>query len=388
MVAIARRPRSWTATAVPATAVAVGLAAGATPAAGLERALSAAAPIAVFLTSAIWLAAFAERAGLAERAARALERAARERRWRLYALVCAACALLTATVSLDGAVVLMVPLVHALTRRSGDLRRPLLLGTIAVANAFSLAVPQGNPTNIIVSRRFGLSSEAFVARLFVPALLATVLVVVALALVERRTLRGRFHRVAAAGERISRDGWMAVGALVAAASTGAVAPWLGLSSWWPVCAVAAVAWLAARVAGAARPAPAVQLRVCVQVGALVALVTAIAADATLPHPIPSLVPLIAVALAAACAASALNNLPASVVLARFLGGQPLAAYAALAGLSVGALATPQGSVATMIAFDRADEEPPGIGSYVRLWGPLALTGTAVAVASLWLLASP
>lgn len=282
----------------------------------------------------------------------------------------------------------MVPLVHALTRRTCDLRRPLLLGTIAVANAFSLSVPQGNPTNIIVSRRLGLSSEAFVARLFVPASLATVVVVVALALVERRPLRGRFQRDAAAGERRSRDERMAAGALVAAALAGAVAPWLGLSSWWPVCAVAGVAWLVARIAGAARPAPAVPLRICVQVGALISLVTAIAADPTLPHPSPSLVALIAVALAAACAASVLNNLPASVVLARFLGGQPLAAYATLAGLCVGALATPQGSVATLIAFDRAHEEPPGIGGYVRVWGPLAVAGTAVAVASLWLLASP
>jgi hypothetical protein len=252
-------------------------------------------------------------------------------------VVCAVCALLTATVSLDGAVVLMVPLVYAHARRTRDLARPLLLGTIAVANAFSLAVPQGNPTNIVVSRRLGLSSQAFVARLFVPALLATFVVVLALAIVERRSLSGRFRGSPAAGRPLSRDEWIAAGALAAAAMAGASAPWLGVSAWWPVCGVAGAAWVVARVVGAARPAASVQLRIGVQIGALVAR----RGRGRGRHPVPASVRVAGGAgrrgAAAAIAAGALNNLPASVVLARLLGGQPLAAYATLAGPSVGAL---------------------------------------------------
>jgi hypothetical protein len=137
----------------------------------------------------------------------------------------------------------------------------------------------------------------------------------------------------------------------------------------------------AAVAGASAP------WLGIAIACLVVLVTAVAADLPLPRLSASPVPLVGMALAAAGAASVLNNLPASVVLARFLGARPLGAYATLVGLSVGALATPQGSVATMIALDRADGSVvPSLRRYVRLWAPLAAVGTAVAVASLRLLA--
>src|SRR5689334_19656396 len=71
-------------------------------------------PLACFLTAALSLAALVERSGLCDRAAAALARRAGGRCLPLYALVCALCAALTAIVSLDGAVVLMVPLVLTL----------------------------------------------------------------------------------------------------------------------------------------------------------------------------------------------------------------------------------------------------------------------------------
>ena len=71
----------------------------------------------------------------------------------------------------------------------------------------------------------------------------------------------------------------------------------------------------------------------------------------------------ALALAAAAVAAIANNLPATLAFASLLGAAPLPAYAALTGLSVGALATPRGSVATLIAFERAGEAPD---RYLRL----------------------
>src|SRR4051812_24855142 len=113
--AIALRPEGGVALVVVAAAAAIDALAGADAA----PALATVAPLACFLTAALSLAAMVERSGLCDRAAAAVARAGRGRSVALYALVCAVCAGLTAVVSLDGAVVLMVPVVLVLHRRFG-----------------------------------------------------------------------------------------------------------------------------------------------------------------------------------------------------------------------------------------------------------------------------
>jgi len=354
----------------------------------IDTALRQTATLGVFLTAAIWLAALAAQSGLAERAAGLLARCARGSRMRLFALSCAACALLTATVSLDGAVVLMVPLVLVLAREQRELLRPLLLGVVAVANAFSLAVPQGNPTNIVIMSRLGLSPEAFVRNLFVPALLATLVCVSALALGERASLRGGLRAIRTRGGPLSAEERLAAAALLAAALAGAAAPWLGAAPWWTLVAVAAAASVVARVRRRAVPPIAVPWRLCAWIGALLVLVDVVTASGLAPLlMVSSPFALVAVSLGAAVLAGISNNLPASVAVAALLGPRALTAYAALAGLSVGALATPRGSVATTIAFDRAGPAA-GLpsGRYLRLLAPAALVATAGATVSVWLLA--
>jgi Na+/H+ antiporter NhaD/arsenite permease-like protein len=83
-------------------------------------AFGATAPMLVFLSVALAAAGLAERAGFAELVASRLASAGAGRTRRLYGFVCATSALLTCAVSLDGAVVLMVPLVRVLARRCGD----------------------------------------------------------------------------------------------------------------------------------------------------------------------------------------------------------------------------------------------------------------------------
>ena len=124
------------------------------PAAGAQRGATPPllAPRAVLGAAARTLAALIERSGLAERAAQLLAARARGSAWALYRMVCALCALLTAAVSLDGAVVLMIPLLLRLARRWGAPPAPLFLGVVAVANTASLALPQGNPTNLLPDR--------------------------------------------------------------------------------------------------------------------------------------------------------------------------------------------------------------------------------------------
>jgi arsenical pump membrane protein len=371
--------------ALSAGAAVAALVFGVEPLGALRAAMRETVPLVLFLTAAIWLAAFAAQVGLAERLAAWLSGAARGSGRRLFALVCALCAVLTATVSLDGAVVLMVPLLLVLTRTARALFRPLLLATVAVANAFSLAVPQGNPTNLAVSERVGLPPSGLVAHLFAPALLATVLGVGALAYTERRALKTQHRLEERASTALSAAEKLAVGALATAAATGAAAPWLGIPPWSVLCAVGALAVAGAWLLHEPVPRPAVPWRVSVQIAALVVVFDPLA-RAVHVRSFGSLEALVAVALAAAACAGAANNLPASIVVGSALGSRGLVPYAALAGLSVGALVTPHGSVATLIAFDRAGcRAELHTWRYLRLWLPVATGSTLAAVIVLWLL---
>jgi Na+/H+ antiporter NhaD/arsenite permease-like protein len=278
-------------------------------------------PMLLFLTAAFGVAALAERAGLAERAAARLAGAGGPRR--VYALVCASSALLTFVVSLDGAVVLMVPLVRAVSRRTSVPAAPLLAGAVAVANAASLAVPEGNPTNLVVMRRLGLSPGQFLGHLFLPGLAAALLC----ALVPMRKLRNP----------------------------------------------------AAPVAGG-RPSFVVPWRIGAQMTGLLAALDGIAPAFSLHG--GGLVALLAVAGGTAAAAALANNLPVSASVAALATAGP-GAYAALIGLSVGALATAHGSVATLIARDLSGDRRP----WARVWAPASAAAVLLATVLLWALSS-
>ena len=157
-------------------------------------------------------------------------------------LTCVLCAALTCAVSLDGAVVLMVPLALALGEDFGVPVRPLLLGIIAVANASSIAVPQGNPTNLVLIARLHLSPTAFTAHMFLPGLARRRRCAPdrsrgssaqrSRAPTARRATRSR-RSPAPSATRRPRS---LVAALVAWAAT-----LLGIAPWWPFAAVVALA---------------------------------------------------------------------------------------------------------------------------------------------------
>src|SRR5262245_44704922 len=159
VAALALRPRSGVASLGVAAIGVVEIVLGA-PAA---PALAVIVPLLAFLAAALTLAARVERSGLTGRAAGVLAARANGSALRLYVYVCVVCALLTSAVSLDGAVVLLVPLVRALARDHCARFAPLFLGAVAVANAVSIAVPQGNPTNLVVMSRLELSPGGYLA---------------------------------------------------------------------------------------------------------------------------------------------------------------------------------------------------------------------------------
>jgi arsenical pump membrane protein len=225
----------------------------------------------------------------------------------------------------------MAPVVLELRERLGAPVRPLLLGVVAVTNAFSVAVPEGNPTNLVVIERLGLGLGNATARMAAPGAAAAVLCAAAVAWRERRSLKCGYGTPASspATETIARSG----------------------------------------LAGSAR--------IAVHVASLLVLLLPLAEHARVTGG-SSILAMFAVALGALALAALANNLPASAIVAAALVPGP-AAYAALLGLSIGALATRQGSVATLIASDLT-----GTDAHSRVLLPAALTATLAATASTWL----
>ena len=235
--ALGWRPHSALSALLLAVAAGVDVAFGAR----VAPALAVAVPLVAFLTAALSLAALVERSGLAERTAAQLAMRARGSSLALYAAVCALCAGLTAAVSLDGAVVLMVPLVLVLARRHAAPLAPLLFGVIAVANGASIAVPQGNPTNLVLIDRLGISAGAFAAHMLGPGLLAAALCAIVVALTERRALAVAYRPTRAERTPFSASERHAALSLAAAALVAWTAPLLALAPWWPFAAAVAVA---------------------------------------------------------------------------------------------------------------------------------------------------
>jgi arsenical pump membrane protein len=355
----------------------------------LHAALAASVPLVCFLTAVIWLADVADRCGLAGRIAHLLAGAARGSAARLYALVCLACALLTATLSLDGAVVVMVPVIRALARR-GAPARPLLLATIGVANAFSIAVVQGNPTNLVVMTGLHMNAAAFDATMLGPGAAAAAICAAVVAVCERRRLGGRIGP----GDRpeLGRGAAIAAAALAAAGAGEGAAPALGFAPWWPVCGVAAVAAAALPVLGVRPPLPSVPWRIGLLVTGLATLLGTAAGTAGLSAlrlPAGSVWALLAVTAAAAAIAATVNNLPAAVAAGALLHSGP-AALAVLAGVSIGALAGPRGSVATLLVRELAGRRWSAAvdDGYMRLWPATAAVAAAAATTLIWFTAVP
>jgi arsenical pump membrane protein len=335
------------------------------------------APLLLFLATALTLAALVERSGLADRAASSLATSARGSGIALYALVCALCAVLTAIVSLDGAVVLIVPVLLTLERRVAASLPPLFLGVVVVANAASIAVPQGNPTNLVVINRLAVSPEAFIVHMLPAGLAAAALCAAGVALSERRTLATPYQRPAGKPGHIplSRAERHASLALIGAALAAWVAPLAGLAPWWPFSAAVAIA-LAARHE---RPRLIVPWRIGAQVGGLLIVITALGLHTPAQSPL-GLPGLMLVAAGIGVAAALANNLPVSVSAATLLAAGP-SAYAASIGLAVGPLATPHGSVATLIATDLAGPNAPRL-PVLRLLA-LGTLGLLAATVLLW-----
>ncbi|HEY5318240.1 MAG TPA: hypothetical protein VIJ20_09680, partial [Solirubrobacteraceae bacterium] len=90
--------------------------------------------------------------------------------------------------------------------------------------------------------------------------------------------------------------------------------------------------------------------------------------------------LLLVATASGAAAALLNNLPVGASAVALITAAPVG-YAASVGLAVGSLATPQGSVATLIASELAGADAPSLP--LRRLAPLATVAVLAATVAVW-----
>ncbi len=373
VAALTLAPRGPRATSVIALTAALDCVLGAP----FGPAVAVVAPLVVFLAAALTLAAIVQRSGLVDRVAAALVTAARGSGLALYVLVCALCGALTATISLDGAVVVIVPVLLAVSRRARAPFAPLFLGAVVVANAASIAVPQGNPTNLLIISRLDLSAGAFLGRMLVPGLAAAAVCAAGVAVAERSALASPLRATSARMGPLSGAERHAALALACAAAVAWLAPLAGIAPWWPFAGVV----FAALAFGSHRQGVIVPWRLTVQVTALLIVTQAVGLAARVPAEL-GLLGMLAVAGAIGIAAALMNNLPVSVWATGLVtAGAP--AYAASVGLAVGSLATAHGSVATLIASDLAGASRPEL--HARRFAPLAVAGVITATLALWLI---
>ena len=307
-------------------------------------------PILGFLVCITVVADLADGAGVFAAVARVASRLARGSVLELWLLVVGLAVLSTTVLSLDTTAVLLTPVVLALAAQL-DLNPALFAyTTVWLANTASLLLPVSNLTNLLaIGRLPGYGALDFAALMW-PAAVATLLVTVAvLALIFRRSLRGRYQQPA---PEPVRDRVLLGIALVVCALLGPAFV-VGL----PVVVPAAVAAAILVVTCAVRapdllswrllPWPLVLgvsvLFVLVQLAhdhGLAALLT-LAAGAGV-----SWVSLLQVAGLGAAGANVLDNLPSYLALEPSAAGSPLRLAALLVGVNAGPLITPWASLAT------------------------------------------
>ncbi|PKW28262.1 SLC13 family permease [Phycicoccus duodecadis] len=315
-------------------------------------------PVVVFLLAITVTAELSERAGVFDVAGHGVARLAGGRRWVLWVLFSALAVVATVVLSLDTTAVLLTPVGLAVAAQVGLDPRLLAVTTLWIANTGSLLLPVSNLTNLLALHtleRDGAGHADYVRAAAAPALVAVAVTLALVALLHRRSLRGRYTAAAppaghdpvllrlAAGVCLVIGPLFALGAppwLVALAAAGVL---LAVTAWRDRAQLAglAVPWLMA--AGFVAVSVVVDV---LQRHGLSDLVTA-----TLPRG-ETAGALLAVGGAGAGLSNVANNLPAYLALEPVAGGSVTRLLALLVGTNAGPLVTPWASLATLLWIQR------------------------------------
>ena len=320
----------------------------------------------LFLLALLLLSALLEASGFFEWAAVLAARSARSGAGLLRNVLLLG-ALITIVLSLDTTAVILTPLVVAAVQRLEIPARPYVLVCVFVSNVASLLLPVSNLTNLLLAAR--VPPAHFAAAMVLPQLGVLLVLWVGLRLACRRELAPSLDtgRLPPAATLITdRPFFAAACTVVVLLVVGYfVGPALGVPVWLTTFAgvgvLAGVGIVRRRVGhGGVRH---LSLGVFPFVVGLFALVQAVenlglAAPLVrwLARPRPELLGLGAITGVASIASSALNNLPATLLVRSVLGAlqAPEAwTHAALLGTNIGSCLTPHGTLATLLVLGAA-----------------------------------
>lgn len=353
------------------------VAVGALPLADVADLAGRVVPVLAFVVGMTVVTDLAARAGLFDRVAARVARWGRGRTLALWALVVVAGAVATAFLSLDTTAVLLTPVVVVLARHVDVPPLPFALTTVWLANAGSLWLPSSNLTNLLALHALDDPSPLAFARLtWAPALVATVVPMLVILVLFRRTLTGRHRPDPSPPEARDRVLLRVSGVTVALLVPALVS---GVAVWVPALVAAAVLVVAFAVRSPREltwrtvPWPTLVL-VCglfvvfeaAHGAGLGALLARVAGDGD------DVVGLLRVAATGMVGANLVDNLPAYLALEP-VAGSPARLVALLVGVNAGPLVTPWASLATLLWHERLT----AFGVTVR-WGGYMALGAVVA----------
>jgi arsenical pump membrane protein len=309
---------------------------------------------------------------------------------RLLTMFVVIAALVTATLTLDAAVVLLTPVVITTAAALAVPARPHAYACVQLANAGSLLLPVSNLTNLLAFNAAGVSFAHFTAVMALPWIAAVGIQGYALHRFFRADLdtpeRTPPARPACPTYALSVLAATVAGFVVASAADVPPA-WAALGG----VLLLAVPRLAADPAVARRTVAAANVGFCLFVFALGVVVDGVVRHGLgrlLAQAIPSgsgLLTMLAVAALAAALANVANNLPATLVLLPLTTGRPLVVLAVLIGVNVGPNLTYVGSLATLLWRRILPRDQPARAATFHRYGAWTVAPTIVAAtALLWL----
>ncbi|MFN8592005.1 MAG: ArsB/NhaD family transporter [Thermomicrobiales bacterium] len=318
---------------------------------------------------------------------------------RLFALVFALAAVVTALLSLDVTVLILTPIVYALTTRRRLDALPFMFACTFVANTGSLILPISNLTNLLVYSGLRLDFGAFAARMWLPNLVALLVNFAVFRWLFRGSLPARF--AAATDDLPLVDWWFRSAALILAATLMVllVAGLVHSSLAWPALAgggLLLLIGLLGRRVGFGATARSVSWPLFVFVIGMFILVRGFEhfwleqlAFHLPTSPLPAL--LLAVG-ANAIGSNIVNNVPMTLLSLPFIahagaGVQEPLAYGTLVGTNIGPTLTTYGSLATMLWLTLIRKRGLDVttGAYLRValvTTPIVLVATTL---TLWVM---
>lgn len=318
----------------------------------------------LFLAGMMLLTGIAERARVFELLAEGCVRLAHERGHVLFINLFVLGAVVTATLSLDVTIIMLTPIVYALTSRRKLDALPFLFSCAFVANTASLVLPVSNLTNLLVFERFDLGFGAFASVMWWPNLVAAISNLLIFLWIFRHRIPGRFSADDADGNAvvIAIDRWMIVSSLVLTGTLVGIFAF-GLANmplWWASIGGAGILAVLAIISGRINGAQVVRdlsPGIFVFIVSMTVLVDGFQRSWLDGRkiPLPDTVPgaIVAGIAGGAIGSNIVNNVPMTVLALSLIeqahpAVQSVIAYGTLVGTNIGPALTTYGSLATML----------------------------------------